>query len=405
MTNPRLLWLLAPLALPISSPAAAWSQAFAVEWYEPAFYYGAKEGDSAPGTDCPAGTNPENDWRALLKTSYRTDADIEKILDPENPQRARVGGIRGPNKENVYEKPWVVPDPQMVGVTGDLAYGFDLDGNESTGFKGLTGERGIDNQYYRAAGCWKAWRGPTRQSHHAKYVNDGMRDGVFTVVMLASGEGKDPANDPDVTVAFYLARDKLVKDANGGIAHDYSFRINPDPRFQSTIKARTRKGVIESTEHTDVTLHHMETAPFFPQQLLLHKAKLRIEIQNDGKALALLGGYRPIADYYKGWAASGAIHELTTHVNMVGYWYALKKHADFTPDAQSGEPTAISTAYRMYLVPAFIIEPDGDAEVQIARLYQGAIDPSIGRMRMPASVPAATQAAPAVPTDTARLSR
>src|SRR5688572_23171856 len=105
------------LALPCVANAAAWSKAFAVEWFEPAFYYGAKEGADAPGTDCPEGTNPENDWRKLLKTSYRTDADIEKILDPENPQRARVGGIRGPNKENVYEMPWVVPDPQMPGVT------------------------------------------------------------------------------------------------------------------------------------------------------------------------------------------------------------------------------------------------------------------------------------------------
>jgi hypothetical protein len=381
------------LAVPSLAVAAGWTKSYAVEWYEPAFYYGAQAGEDNPGSDCPAGTNPENDWRSLLKTSYRSDADIDKILDPENPLRAKVGGIRGPNKENVYEKPWVVPDPHMVGVSGDLAYGFDLDDNGKTGFKGPNGERGIDNQYYRAAGCWMAWRGPARQSHHAKYVNDGMRDGVFTVVMLASGKGKDPANDADVTLAFYLSRDKLVKDANGGIARDYSFRINPDPRFQSVIKARTRNGVLESTERTDVTLHHMETAPFFPQQLLLHKAKVRIETQPDGTAQALLGGYRPIADYYKGWAASGAIHELTTHVNMVGYWYALKNNADYVEDPQSGERTAISTAYRLYLVPAFVTEPQGDAVVQTAKLYQGEIDPSIGRMRLPRSAEAAPAAA------------
>lgn len=379
----RLLLALS-LALPCAVQAAPWTKAFAVEWFEPAFYYGGKEGVDAPGTDCPGGTNPENDWRKLLKTSYRTDADIEKILDPENPQRARMGGIRGPNKENVYEMPWVVPDPQMVGVTGELAYGFDLDGNPNTGFKGANGERGIDNQYYRAAGCWMAWRGPSRQSHHAKYTNDGMRDGVFTVVMVVSGAGKDPANDKDVTVAFYLSRDKLVKDANGGIAHDYSFRINPDPRFQSTIKARTRNGVVESVEQPTLTLRHMESAPMFPPQLVLHKAKVRIETKPDGAAVALLGGYRPIEDYYKGWAAAGAIHELTTHVNMVGYWYALRKNADYSPESKAQEQTAISTAYRMELVPAFVIEPDGRAPVVTAQLYKGEIDPSIGRMRAPA---------------------
>lgn len=369
--------------LPSGAHASGWSKAFAVEWYEPAFYYGAKEGISAPGSDCPQGTNPENDWRKLLKTSYRTDEEVEKILDPENPQRARIGGIRGPNKENVYQKPWSVPDPQMPGVAGELSYGFDLDGNPNTGFKGLNGERGIDNQYYRAAGCWKAWRGPERESHHAKYTNDGMRDGVFTVVMLMSGMGKDPQNDKDVTVAFYLSRDKLVKDANGGIAHDYSFRINPDPRFQSIIKARTKNGVLESIEQPTLTLRHMETAPMFPAQLVLHKAKLRVETKPDGTATALLGGYRPIDDYYKGWAAAGAIHELTTHVNMVGYWYSLRKNADYAPETKAEANTAISTAYRMNLVPAFVIEPDGSAPVVTAQLYKGEIDPSIGRMRGP----------------------
>jgi hypothetical protein len=376
---------LAAVVAIVSAPQAAlaWSRAYAVEWFEPAMYYGAAEGVDVPGTDCPAGTNPENDWRKLLRTSYRTDADIDVILDPENPQRAKVGGIRGPNKENVYEQPWVAPDPNMTGVTGTTAYGFDLDDDPATGFVSPDGTRGIDNQYYRAAGCWMAWRGPTRQAHHAKYVNDGMRDGVFTVVLVVSGRGRDPQNDPDVTVAFYLARDKLVKDANGSIAYDYSFRINPDPRFQGIIKARTRGGVVDSTERPELTLHHMETAPFFPQQLLLHKAKVRIESRPDGSALVWLGGYRPIADYYRGWAAAGAIHELTTHVNMVGYWYALKKNADFAPDPETGEFTAISTAYRMYAVPAFVIEPDGRTPVQIAKLYKGEIDPSVGAMRRP----------------------
>ena len=278
-TSHNHIWILAVTVLACTAsaqtpaPDARWSRAFAVEWFEPAFYFGAKTGTDGPGTDCPKGTNPDNDWRKLLKTSYSDDEEIEKILDPENPQRARMGGIRGPNKENVYEKPWVVPDPGMPGVTGQIAYGFNLDGDDSTGFTSPSGEKGIDNQYYRAAGCWMAWRAPTLRMHHAKYVNDGMRDGVFTVVLLVSGQGADP-DDPNVSIGFYLAKDKLVKDANGGIARDYSFRINPDPRFQSVLPGRTVNGVVQSTQAVELRAHHIETAPFFPQQLLLHK-KLR----------------------------------------------------------------------------------------------------------------------------------
>lgn len=364
---------------------ADWHKGFVVEWYELASYYGAESGEAEPGTDCPAGNNPELDWRKLLKTSYRTDADIDRILDPENPQRARVGGIRGPNKENVYEQPWVVPDPGMVGVTGDLAYGFDLDNNPETGFKGLNGERGIDNQYYRAAGCWKSWRGPTRMAPHSKYVNDGMRDGVFTVLVLVSGSGDDPANDDDVRVAFYLGKDKLVKDANGEVAPDYSFRVNPDPRFQSVVKARTVNNRLMSTEQGQVQLRHLEVANFYPPQLLLHEAKLSIDF-NDKGAVAMLGGYRSIDDYYRGWAASGAIHELVTHVNMVGYWYALRRHADYMPD-ENGQNQAISTAYRLYLTPAFVIDPFGTSEVKLAQIIPGEEDPQIAERRVVRSVP------------------
>ncbi|GAB1256381.1 hypothetical protein NBRC116494_08830 [Aurantivibrio plasticivorans] len=367
----------------VSGASAGWHQAYVAEWFEPAFYYGAETGESDPGTDCPNGTNPELDWRKVLKTSYRSDADIEKILDPENPQRARMGGIRGPNKENVYQKPWVVPDPKMTGVSGNIAYGFDLDNNPDTGFTSPDGTPGIDNQYYRAAGCWMAWRGPTKLSHHAKYVNDGMRDGVFSVLVLVSGEGEDPNNDQDVTVGFYLAKDPMAKDANGQIAHDYTFRINPDPRFQSIHKAKIVDGVLVSTEQTELRVRNVETAPFFPPQLLLHNAKIKVDTTGE-QVMAWIGGYRSIDDYYRGWAAAGAIHELVTHVNMVGYWYALRRNADLLPD-EDGQHQAISTAYRMYLSPAFIVSPDGEREVKVAKLFPGVEDPKIqeGRRMFP----------------------
>jgi hypothetical protein len=380
----RLALALAAL-VPMVSQAAGWHRAYVVEWFEPAFYYGAKEGDSAPGTDCPAGTNPDMDWRKELKTSYRTEADVEKILDPEKPLRAQVGGIRGPNQENVYEKPWSVPDPGMTGVTGKLAYGFDLDGKTKTGFLGVNGEKGIDNQYYKAAGCWTSWRGPQRGSHHAKYVNDGMRDGVFSVLMVVSGAGADWRNDNDVTVGFYLSKDKMVKDANGDIARDYSFRLTTDPRYQSIVKARTVKGVIENTERAEVRMHDIETAPFFPAQLLLHNARLRFEPKEDGTMFGMVGGYRPIDDYYTGWAAAGAIHELTTHVNMPAYWYSLRRNADATPDPETGQNTEISTAYQFYLQPAFVIAPNGDEPVTVAKLFDGPRLPDAPTRMLPRS--------------------
>jgi hypothetical protein len=141
----------------------------------------------------------------------------------------------------------------------------------------------------------------------------------------------------------------------------------------------------------------METAPFFPAQLLLHDARVRVQFTGEGKALALLGGYRPIDDYYKGWAASGAIHELVTHINMVGYWYALRKNADYPREAPQDKRTAISTAYRLYLTPAFVISPDGAVPVRTAQLFAGEIEKTIGAARA-LSRPDATPAAPTAPS-------
>jgi len=245
----------------ITSQTHAWQKGFVIEWYEPAFYYGTDAGVSAPGTDCPAGTIPEMDWRAVLKTSYRTEAEIEVILDPENPQRSRVGGIRGPNKENVYQIPWAVPDPGLQEVTGKLAYGFNLDGDKKTGFKSINGDPGIDNTYYRAVGCLKAWRGPTKEGHHAKYVNDGMHNGRFTVVMVVSGSGNDWRNDNNVKVGFYLSKDKIVMDATAKVAHDYTFRINPNPEYESVVAARTRNGVVETVEPVNIVTRSLDRLP------------------------------------------------------------------------------------------------------------------------------------------------
>jgi hypothetical protein len=257
-----------------------------------------------------------------------------------------------------------------------------LDGNVRTGFIGADGTKGIDNQYYRTAGCWMAWRGPQRGSHHAKYVMDGMRDGAFTALMVVSGRGNDPDNDNDVTVGFYASKDKMVKDANGGIAPDYSFRVSADMRYQSVVKARTVKGVLENSGSAEIAMHDAETAPFFPQQLKLFKARMRFTKEADGKLTGLIGGYRNIDDYYRGWAAAGAIHELTTHVNLPAYWYALRRNADAMPDPETKQNTAISTAYQLYLIPAFVTAPNDENEVTIAQLFQGPPPPETP-MRFP----------------------
>lgn len=363
----------AVIAASAGAPSAiaeeGWTKTFVIDWLEPAMYYGAPEpGDSAPGTDCPAGPTPENDWVKLLSTSWRTKAEVARINDPEDPQRIVVGGLRTPHpKKMIYQWPWLLPDPGLQPVTGPHSYGFDLDNDTSTGFPiGMSGdEKGVDNEYYRAIGCVMAWRGSTKIGHHAKYVMDGMRDGSFTVLAALSGEGDDWRNDPNARMAFYMGKDKMVKDANGEIAEDYTFRINPSPDYESSFPVSIKDGVITHQEPGDITFRGVDG----PVTLML--SKLNFEVTDNGHLHGFIGGYQDVDIAYNELARGGATYELTMRMNTQSVWYALLRHADGLWDEEKGRYTGISKAYRFYGTPAIVIDPEGSAPIVSAAIYDG----------------------------------
>lgn len=355
-------------ALLLSPPVHAepWSRSFVIDWWGNASYYGAKE-PNQPGTDCPNGTNPENDWARLLHEAGYEGEELKRLLDPENRERTKFYGLRGPGRTDVYRNPTSVPDPGLVGVSGSISYGFNLDGDESTGFVSPTGEKGIDNQFYRTVGCWQSFRGPFGST--SKYSNDGMRDGVYTIVIVISGNGRDPMNDEHVDFGVYLAKDPIVKDAVGEVARDYTFRIDPDRRFQSVVTARTRNGVLETAGPAEIRMRAEPTPPMFAKELALHAAQFRFQLKADETLDGYMGGYRDWRTIYKGWAGAGVIHEMVTHIQLPGLWYALARNADYKPDPATGQNTAISVAYFMHAVPALVVTPDGHEHVTKARLF------------------------------------
>ena len=374
-----------------ASPAwADWHRSYVFDYFGPAFYYGATENVANPGTDCPLGTMPESDWAKMLRTPWRTEEDVFKIMDPEGPSRQRNGGFRGPSPDiSVYAQPWTMPDPGAVEVTGTIAYGFNLDGDEKTGFTSPDGKvKGIDNQYYKAIGCFGTWRGPFREGHHAKYVMESMHNGSFSMLMVVSGKGADPDNDPEATVGFYLSRDKLVRDANGGIAGGYSFRVNP-AQLQAVIPARTTKGVIETREPTFINVRSVDNVP-----MKMEKAHMRFERTEDGSLDGFIGGYRSVDDMYRELSGGGATYELTMRMDTPAVWYALQRNADHKAIA-GGENSMISMAYRYSAKPAHVILPDLSAALTVARLVDGPAPaeatPARGRAMAPAAQPAAAQ--------------
>ena len=357
--------------------SAEWTRSYVIDWYEPAMYFGGKGKDLlAPGSDCPNGINREIDWvKVLVKAGY-TEAEAKWLRSPENPSRSPVHGqnqmaFRGRNRENVYVHPESYPDPGLVGVTGDLAEGFNLDDNEKTGFLSPTGEKGIDNGFYRSLGCTLGYRGPPRLSLGALSANDAMRNGAWTVVIVAHGRGKDPMNDSNVGVGFYMSSDKLVKDGNGNIAPDYTFRIQPS-KLEGIIKAKAVNGVILSKSATpEIWTHDPGVAS---RDLQLLRARIKLQMKPDGTLEGYVGGYRPWMPIYTALVnVQGPLVEVLGWMELPGVYYALKRNADYSPTGRKGDKTHISYAMRVSAIPAFVVSPDATLQVASVVSYKAGV--------------------------------
>jgi len=353
--------LAAALLAPVS--AHAWVKTYVVEWFEQAVYYGGPKdgGGETPGADCPTGINGM-DWKKAIITPYRTPAQAEAINDPELWRGFFLShiGFRGAHRENIYENPTSVPDPGLIQVSGNISEGFDLDDNPNTGFDGPNGEKGIDNLFYKVHGCILYYRSPPRNAAGAKSVNAVMHDGRFSIVFVFSGD-KDPMNDDQVSVGVYSSKDKSVKDANGNIALDYTYRIDPDPNFGSVFRGKITNGVFESVGPMTFTSYDVQL--FSTTPLILEKAKARFRFLEDGTVEGLVGGYRDFYSQFRllagnGGTTSGAIRENLGRFNMSGVYYALRREADGLPDPVTGVNRGMSGAYSYRLVPAIVLTPD-----------------------------------------------
>lgn len=356
---------------------AEWKKSFVVEWYEPAHYYGAETGITDPGTDCPDGTNPEIDWEEVLIRSGYTPEEAKWLRHPEHPYRVPNHGqnqmaFRGKDRANVYMEPWTYPDPGLTEVSGDISEGFDLDGDPTTGFTSPDGTPGIDNQFYKTTGCWKYYRGPAHRSYVSESWNDRMLEGGWTLVAVVSGEGDDPMNDDDVTVAFYDSPEKIVRGGDGAVSWNYSFTVSPDQKYEAIFDAKTVDGRIVSTRQMD-EVYFRDTS--YTKDLQLLQAQLDLTLHEDGSMTGLVGGYRPWEAVHNQLVdARGSVIESLTWIELPALWYALKRNADYSPDGADGEKTHISYAMRVEAVPAYVMLNDASHEVDMAHSFKN--DPS-----------------------------
>src|SRR4051812_28071013 len=409
-------------------PAAAkpWSRGYVVGAYEYAFRYGGRPdftrgAEIEPGVDCPHGASVHfaSDDRtkiAVARQKWRSQQEVDWISAPPGLDNVRAPNLtrfyiwdralsrRGYKKEiETYVNPWAADDPGQPQVTGRIGDGFNLDGKiKNTDFVSPDGEKGIDNNLYRAWGCDAPWRGNGNATLDLR-ANDKMQEGLYTMVLRVSGN-QDPMNDSDATVEIGYSPDKIVKDARGGIATDYSYRILKAAQY-TKLKATIRNGVVETeqVEH----LHSPRIAWFYDQtgDTNFSKGMIKLKLAPDGlSGTGLLGGYRNWRELYteNTFAQDGGQQGIREHEDHVSLYYALRRNADGMYNEKTGKYDGISSVYRIKMASAYVVDPDkpmdipklaGDEERMQAFLAIKANTIKGAETRIPQAVPPGTSEA------------
>ena len=338
---------------------AAQTKSFVVSWF-------LQAANSYEG-DCPDGINPlpEDMFRIELRGIGMPEAQIEEL----------VGGVNGGNASdeveealvnrgrhngkpmNAYTYPDTVPDVGFHEVKGKYAFGFNLDGKQSpTNYEDPeTHETGVDNQYWRAMGCNINHRGtpkerPAEWSLHWELNRNSMPAWLISITT------EDFAKDGDVTVNLYKALERVARDANGYVRRDFTFRIDPDPRWQNTLRGKIEDGMITISNPHEV---HLSGDPYMLTELDMTQARLRMKLNpEDGTVEGILGGYIPWQRVLFIYGSSGWNSETMLGTDIPGAFHALRRHADAFPDPKTGRNTAISTAFRIVGVPAYVVRLD-----------------------------------------------
>jgi hypothetical protein len=360
--------------------AAPWTRGYVVGTYEIAFHYGGRAdftraGEVEPGADCPHGSsvhfaNPDRVKQALRRQTWRDPRDIENIGAPPGLEKVagpattrfsiwgRAVSYRGYKRGiETYVNPFAAEDTGQPQVTGRISDGLDLDNNPATGFTAPDGQKGVDNNLYRAWGCDAPWRGAGNATLDLR-ANDKMQDGLFTMAIRISGT-KDPMNDDNAMVEIGYSPDKIIKDARGGLAADYSYRLLQSAQY-TRLKASIRNGMVDTEQVAEIHMPRMAWIYDQTGDAFFRKGKLRLTMKPDGTLSGIVAGYRDWRDVYNQntFAQSGGEQGVREHEDAVALYYALKRNADGLRDPVTGRNMGISTAYRITAMQAFVVDPD-----------------------------------------------
>jgi hypothetical protein len=308
-------------------------------------------------TDCPAGLaqNPAQIYLASLPPAKRKEfEDRDK----------RVGALaaylttvlsqrRSANGHDTCEDPTAFKDPAMPIGQSKTSFGMDLDGGDRTThcdhqeFLGANGQTGIDNQVARLTACIKSVRKEDNRRNQA--TDAGLKMGN-EITLIRVSNVTDMENSDNVTVDIYKSRDGFMTDGTGTPLPDATMKAAENEAvFHATTHGRIVKGVL-ITDPVDA--HIMEN----PSDAFIRGARFQIDIHPDGHANGILAGYYDNHSFWDSWARNSGL-QIPNGYSCPALYERLNELADGYKDPATGKCTAISAAFNITAVRAFVVPP------------------------------------------------
>jgi predicted lipoprotein with Yx(FWY)xxD motif len=302
-------------------------------------------------TECPYGLNtgPREQFHHLFPDDGTKRTVVETYLQREADQWL-------PTRNSSDPFPFLE-------AQGPIVHGMNLDGKvKPTDFTNEQGEKGIDNQLYRATACIFNFRGPSINPIWW-YENEYVRRLVTDRLMIEISNVHSLENDDNVIVKSYRGMDDLLVDAVGDAtgqvitpggtqridAHWGAFAL-------SKWKGKIVNGVL-ITEPADVLFPSAgieDGNPVIPIRGARFKLKLTPQ-----RAEGVMAGYADILGFEHyintNWPTD---YHSNGEMPTISMFHDIERLADGYPDPKTGKMTAISSAMDLRFTRINIVSQD-----------------------------------------------
>jgi hypothetical protein len=351
-----------PAATQLPAPPASGEMGFVFSAFVDAVYPGMQDA-------CPDGL------ANLVRDNFLSTLPLEeraRLQKPENEpeltKRWKAYGFSPDHRMNVCANYDKFDHPLYKTVQSKIAYGVNLDGDASgehphdpyvcphQKFVSPIGEKGIDNQYYRAMGCERNHRGPDGKVGDVLIGDKSALMSDYTIVMILRNV-HSLVNDDNVEVLLASSQDKPIVDSQQNFVRNASYHVTKNPKWRNVLRGHIVNGVL-TTESSDIVLERQlgNKPRGVPTDWNFARSRLKIVFKPDGTLDGVIGGYVPLIMYMLQAIGGSAGTVTVADMDCSSQYRTIKALADGERDPATGQCDRISSAMHIEAVPAFVFD-------------------------------------------------